>query len=209
MRIIMTKQNTNNSVTNCCEVYDDHDYSKNISVKNKEVEVPKIYTINFFHNFDYDINKYKPYFDVFDKAKENDEIVIYINSGGGCISTLNVFLNAIKICKCKNITARVNYAASAATILMLACDNIVFNENTELMFHTYSNILYGKSQEIGSEYKFSDEHCKKVMNKYLKKIMSDKEIEELHNGKDFYFNETEAITRLKKYTLNNKKGKRK
>ena len=204
----MTKTNTNN-----CEFeVDMYDYSKNVSFKNKEVEIPKIYTINFFHYFDSDVSKYKPYFDVFEKAKESDEIIIYFQSGGGSVSTLNMFLNAMKMSKCKNVTARVNYAASAAAIMTLACNNIIFNENSTLMLHTYSSCFWGKSQEIEADKKHNDLMCKKIIDKYCKKILSEQEIEHMHNGKDFYFDEDEAIYRLKKYSQNkNKKikGKRK
>lgn len=198
----------NRNTTNCDFEYEDnYDYSKNISIKNKDIEIPKIYTINFFHPFDYESIKYKSYFEVFEKAKENDEIIIYFNSPGGSITTLNLFLNAINMSKCKNITARVNYAASAAAILTLACNNIIFNSNSTLMLHTYSSVKYGKSQEIKSDFEHNDKLCKKLIDKYCKKIMSEKEIEEMHNGKDFYFDENEAISRLKKYCKNNKKKK--
>ena len=202
----MTKRNT----TNCDFENDNYDYSKNVIVKNKEVKIPKIYTINFFHYFDSDVAKYKPYFDVFEKAQEDDEIIIYFQSGGGAVSTLNMFLNAMKTCKCRNITAKVNYAASCAAIMTLACNNIIFNENSTLMLHTYSSFYWGKSQEIKSSNKHDDEMCKKIINKYCKKILSEQEIEQMHIGKDFYFNEDEVVSRLKKYSQNkNKKNKNK
>ncbi|MCM1260608.1 MAG: ATP-dependent Clp protease proteolytic subunit [Staphylococcus sp.] len=198
-----------NEINNCNFEMDNYDYSLNISVKNKEVETPKVYTINFFHPFDSDVAKYKPYFDIFERAKENDEIVIYFNSPGGSIKTLNMFLNAIHCCKCRNITAKVNFAASAAAIMTMACNNIVFNENSTLMFHTYSYCLWGKSQEIESDQKHADKMCKKIFEKYCSKIMSKEEIEQLYNGKDFYFDEQEALARLKKYFVKKKIGKRK
>ena len=201
----MIKKNTNN----CDFENDNYDYAKNVEIKNKEVKIPKIYKINFFHYFDSDVAKYKPYFDVFERAQEDDEIVIYFQSGGGSVSTLNMFLNAMKTCKCKNITAKVNYAASAAAIMTLACNNIIFNENSTLMLHTYSSFYFGKSQEIEADKKHSDLMCKKIIDKYCKKILSDQEIEQMHNGKDFYFDENEAINRLKKYTNKNRKNKKK
>lgn len=176
------------------------DYSKNVSVRFRDNDAPKVYTINLFHVIDWDAIKYKPYFDVFEKARENDEIIIYLNSPGGSVETLNMFLNAIRICKCKNIIARVNDARSAAAILALACDKIMFNENATLMFHTFSMWgVHGKEQELMSEIQHSAKNYKKMVEKYLQRIMSQEEIEEMANGKDFFFNEEEATKRLVKY----------
>lgn len=200
----MTKKN----ITNCYDEFEDnHDYSKNISIKNKEIETPKIYTIRFFHNFDFDASKYQPYFDIFEKAKENDEIIIYLNSGGGSTLTLNMFLNAMRMSRCKNITARVNYVASAAAIFALACNNIFFNENSTLMLHTFSTCVLGKSQEVESDFKHSELIIKRMNEEYLKRILSPEEIKELYNGKDFYFDENEALRRLKKYASKRNKKK--
>ena len=176
--------------------YYDFDYSKNISVKQKLDHTPKIYTINFWHEFG-DPRLYQSYFKVFDEAKEDDDIIIYFDSPGGSVTTLNLFLNALRRCKSKNILARVNYAASAAALLALYCDNIEFNTNATLMLHTYSSFHYGKGQETQSDV----EHCKKsneaLISYICKKILTDSEIEQMLNGKDFHFTGEEAIKRLK------------
>ena len=187
---------------------DTWDYSKNISIRLKDPDAPKIYTINFFHMVDWDATKYKPYFDVFEKAKETDEIIIYFNSPGGSVDVMNMFLNAFRTCKCKNITARINKASSAAAILALACNNIVFNTNSTMMLHTFSVWgMSGKSQELASDIKHTASVYRKMCEPYLKKIMTDSEIDAMENGKDFYFDDTEAIKRLTHYIKTVKKSK--
>lgn len=178
------------------EIEYDFDYSKNISIKNKFDYVPKIYTINFWHDFD-DPRNYIPYFKILQEAHEEDQIIFYFDSPGGRIDTLNLFLNALRRCKSKYILARVNYAASAAALLALYCDNIEFNTNSTLMLHTYSGGYRGKGQEVQSEV----DHCSKnynELNKYiLQKILTEDEIQQLLDGKDFYFTGEEAVKRLK------------
>lgn len=182
-------------------MYEDMDYSKNVVVKNKEIEIPKVYTIYFFHDFDYEALKYRPYFEVFEKAKADDEIIIYFNSPGGSVTTLNMFLNAMRKCKSKNITAKINHASSAAGIMALACNNIIFNHCSTLMLHAPSTWgLDGKEQELKSYVDHSVDQSKRMFGHYLKRILSDKEIEEMFNGKEFRFNEIDAIKRLKKYS---------
>ena len=181
----------------CDEELDtDFDFTKNISIKNKFDYIPKIYTINFWHDFD-DPRNYIPYFKVLQEAHEEDQIIFYFNSPGGSIHTLNLFLNALRRCKSKYILARVNYAASAAALLALYCDNIEFNTNSTLMLHTYSSLHWGKGQEIQSDVEHTKKNYEELLKYICRKILTDKEIEEMLNGKDFYFTGEEAVKRLK------------
>lgn len=178
------------------EFQTDFNYKQNIIVKNKLDYVPKVYTINFFHDFD-DPRYYLYYFKVIEEAHEEDDIVFYFNSPGGDINTLNLFLNALRRCKSKNVLARVNYAASAAALLALYCDNIEFNVNATLMLHTWSGVRYGKGQEIESDLNHSKKNYESMLRYICKKILTDEEIEQMINGKDFYFDGEEAVKRLK------------
>lgn len=178
------------------EIEYDFDYSKNISVKNKFDYVPKIYTINFWHDFD-DPRNYIPYFKILQEAHEEDQIIFYFDSPGGRVDTLNLFLNALRRCRSKYVLARVNYAASAAALLALYCDNIEFNTNSTLMLHTASGGYRGKTQEIQSEVEHNKKNYEDLFKYILKKILSDKEIQELLDGKDFYFTGEEAVKRMK------------
>ena len=178
--------------------YINHDYKSNIRVQDKLDYMPKVYTINFWHEFDSDASIYAPYFDVLEKAREQDEIIFYFNSGGGSIHTLNLFLNALRRCKSKYVLARVNYAASAAALMALFCDNIEFNTNSTLMLHTFSSFEFGKGQEIESSFMHSKQEYEGLIKLICSKILSKEETEQLLNGKDFYFNGKEAIERLKK-----------
>ena len=183
----------------CEETEEIQNYRANIQVTNRYDYTPKIYTINFWHEFSDNASIYMPYFQILVNAKEEDIIVFYFNSPGGCVSTLNLFINALTRCKSKQIIARVNYAASAAALLALYCDNVEFNTGSTLMLHTYSAGYYGKGQEVESDVL----HNKQIMEKLIKyicpKVLSEKEIEELLNGKDFYFTGEEAIKRMKIY----------
>ena len=178
------------------EIEYDFDYSKNISVKNKYDYIPKVYTINFWHDFD-DPRNYIPYFKILQEAHEEDQIIFYFDSPGGRVDTLNLFLNALRRCRSKYVLARVNYAASAAALLALYCDNIEFNTNSTLMLHTYSGGYRGKGQEVQSEVEHYGKNYNELNKYILQKILTDNEIQELLDGKDFYFTGEEAVKRMK------------
>lgn len=205
-------ENKVNKTTACDEEeVDNYNYKNNITVKNKLDYTPKIYTINFWHEFG-DPRLYTSYFKILEDAHEEDQIVFYFDSPGGSITTLNLFLNALRRCKSKYILARVNYAASAAALLALYCDNIEFNTCSTLMLHTYSGVAWGKGQELMSQAEHDKKTCENILRYICKKILTDDEMEELINGKDFYFTGEEAVKKLKeiaKIRLKEQKGKKK
>lgn len=174
-------------------------YRNNIKIADKLEYMPKIYTINFWHDFSYDASLYSSYFDILQKAREEDDVVFYFNSHGGSASTLNLFINALRRCKSKRIVAVINYAASAAALLALFCDEIVLNSDSTLMLHDFSTFVGGKSQEIESDFIHTKEKLHKLMRFICQKVLTDEEIEQMFNGKDFYFGENEVMERLKKF----------
>lgn len=174
-------------------------YRSNIKIADKLEYMPKIYTINFWHDFSYDASLYNSYFDILQKAREEDDVVFYFNSHGGSASTLNLFINALRRCKSKRIVAVINYAASAAALLALFCDEIILNSDSTLMLHDFSTFVGGKSQEIESDFIHTKEKLHKLMRFICQKVLTDEEIEQMFNGKDFYFGENEVMERLKKF----------
>lgn len=174
-------------------------YDASVSVKPLK-DVPKLFTINFWYEFNFDTWLHSKALEVFEKAGENDEIVIYFNSPGGSVNTLIMFKNALLRSKCKNITAKINYAASAAAILALYCPNIEFNIGSTLMFHTFSTYMYGKGQEVTSALDHIKDIYYRMIRNICRRIMSPEEIERMIKGEDFHFSEVEALERLKKYT---------
>lgn len=184
------------------EIYLKDSYKNNIHVADKLEYMPKVYKINFWHDFSSNATLYNSYFEVLEKAREQDDIIFYFNSGGGCVSTLNLFINAIRRCKSKRVIAVVNYAASAAALLALFCDEIILNTDSTLMLHDFSTLVFGKSQEIESDFQHSKESIHKLMRFICKKVLTDEEIEQMFNGKDFYFNEKQVMERLKRYAKN-------
>lgn len=167
--------------------------------------MPKRYVIKFFYDFNDDSSFHKEALNIIENARENDEIVLYFSSNGGSITTMLLFLNAINISSCKNITARINLACSAAAFLALCCNNIYFDVGGMMMFHNYSTFQAGKENEISSRMTTVTKNIRNIITNACLKIMSAKEIEEMYNGKDFWFTADEATKRLRKYTQLRKK----
>lgn len=73
---------------------------------------------------------------------------IRINSGGGNLFDGHAIYNTIKSFKGQKVTYIDGLAASAASIIALAGDEIVMPANAMLMIHNASSAVYGNSQEL-------------------------------------------------------------
>lgn len=82
------------------------------------------------------------------KAVNADTLHIHINSPGGDMFAGHAIYGMIKNFKGKKITHIDGLAASAASIIAMAGDEIVMPKNTLLMIHNASTIAYGDSQEF-------------------------------------------------------------
>jgi ATP-dependent protease ClpP protease subunit len=130
-------------------------------------------------------------------ASEADDIHIHINSGGGYCSTTTQIINAMASCKAHIICHAEGHVASCATWIFLAGDSFIIENDIEFMCHYYSGGMVGKGNEIEADAKFSKKYWHKKFETIYKGFMTDEEIKQLIDGKDFYFNEKQVAKRLK------------
>lgn len=131
-------------------------------------------------------------------ASEDDEIHIHINSGGGYCSTTTQITNAMASCKAHIICHAEGIVASCATWIFLAGHSFIIEDDIEFMCHYYSGGIIGKGNEIEDNANFSKKYWHKKFNTIYKGFLTDEEIKQLIDGKDFYFNEKQVAKRLKK-----------
>jgi len=130
-------------------------------------------------------------------ATADDEIHIYINSGGGYCSSTTQITNAMKNCLAHIVCHAEGIVASCATWIFLAGDSFVIEEDIEFMCHYYSGGTYGKGNELEIGAKFSKKYWHNKFKKIYKGFLTDEESQQLIDGKDFYFNQKQLAKRLK------------
>lgn len=134
-------------------------------------------------------------------ASEHDNIVFLVNSPGGSLSGLLTLLEGINMTEATTSAIIVGNASSAASMFSLSCDNIFVSENSSMLCH---NISYGTNGK-GADILAHVEHITKTATKLLKKtyegFLTDKETEEMLNGKEIYFDSDEIVDRLAKREL--------
>ena len=138
--------------------------------------------------------------DVLRSASPNDEILIRINSGGGSLATANMIVNAIRESQAHVHGFIESTCASAATLIYLSCHSYSLSEDADMMVHTSSSMYGGKEHEQHSYVTFSRKKIHKMVRDRYAGFLTEKEIENVLNGQDYYFDSEEIGERLETYT---------
>lgn len=133
-------------------------------------------------------------------ATENDTVIFYLNTPGGQLDTGVQLLNAIRSCRAHVITVLDGEAISMGAILFMAGQERVVQDNTKLMFHTYSGGSFGnaKSNEQASALSANIAHYKGVLQMYTEGFLSKDEILGIMDGKDLWLSAEQVRSRLSK-----------
>ena len=141
---------------------------------------------------------YRKHFDVLRRAKEGDEVVLYINSPGGYLDTTTQFVYAILDTKAKT-KAIIYSAASAATLIAFAADELEIKPIATVMLHNFSVAQQGKGNELRAKTAFDDKQFSAMCNMLYTGIVSAEEVVDLQLDKDFWMLGRELVERMEKY----------
>jgi ATP-dependent protease ClpP protease subunit len=149
-------------------------------------------------------DEYIPWFDTIRHAGSNDAIKIYINSYGGDMNTAIQMLRVINETEATVIASIEGACMSAATMILLAADNVEVSPHSQIMFHNYSGGTIGKGSDMHSQIEFERKWSIKLMNDVYQGFLSKDEIQKLIDGSDIWMDGDEVVKRLE---AKNKKDK--
>jgi ATP-dependent protease ClpP protease subunit len=91
-------------------------------------------------------------------------------------------------------------AYSAASMIACMADECYFAESSEMMLHTAHYGSINTVPNVKTQVDFTTRQMNKLLDTCYKGFLSDKELEELKNGKEFWYSAEEAQARmLKRY----------
>lgn len=131
-------------------------------------------------------------------ANQADVVHILINSGGGYLSTAKAFLNTLAQTDAHIITEIEGEACSAATLIFLAGHEYRVSDDATFMAHTSSYGYGGKESNVRQYVEHQAKANDRLLRKYYKHFLSDKEIDEVIEGKDIWMDADEIMERLEK-----------
>jgi ATP-dependent protease ClpP protease subunit len=131
-------------------------------------------------------------------CSENDNVNILVNSSGGRTDSAWAIIEAMKGCRGDVSVTVLGAAYSAASMIACMADECYFAESSEMMLHTAHYGSIGTVPNVKGQTDFATRQINKLLDRAYKGFLTDKELEELKNGKEYWFDAEEAGKRMVK-----------
>lgn len=131
-------------------------------------------------------------------CSENDNVNILINSSGGRTDSAWAIIEAMKGCRGDVAVTVLGAAYSAASMIACMADECYFAESSEMMLHTAHYGSINTVPNVKTQVDFTTRQMNKLLDTCYKGFLTDKELEELKNGKEFWYSADEAQARMAK-----------
>lgn len=145
------------------------------------------------------VNNPQYYRNILDRIEllgENDEVVVTIDSVGGDLDGCIALCDVLQATEATVTGVLVNRAYSAGAYIALCCDNIEVRPNARMMLHSFSGGFAGKDHEIELDYTFNKQYIRDFLSACCEGFLTEDELHEMYNGKDFWMAAPEIIERL-------------
>ena len=129
-------------------------------------------------------------------CSENDNVNILINSSGGRTDSAWAIIEAMKGCRGDVAVTVLGAAYSAASMIACMADECYFAESSEMMLHTAHYGSIGTVPNVKGQTDFATRQINKLLDQAYKGFLTDKELEELKNGREYWFDAEEAGKRM-------------
>jgi len=139
---------------------------------------------------------YRSVCNMLDHAQEGDEVIFKVTSRGGALVGLQVLLEAIKNTEAHTVALIVGQCASAASIFVLHCDDIVVTDSADMMVHHVSYSTGGKNSDVLAHVAHVAKTSEKLIRSTYEYFLTEEEVNDVLNGKELYFDADEIRERL-------------
>jgi ATP-dependent protease ClpP protease subunit len=129
------------------------------------------------------------------QATENDTVVIHLSTDGGSLDATDTFLTVMKQCAGRVIVKASGGVHSAGTVILLAADEFELSENFNALIHNGSCGSGGKFSDFVAHSRHNVKYMSTIMFNTYRGFLTDEEILQLLDGKDFWLDAEEFVTR--------------
>jgi len=147
-----------------------------------------------------DVKDYVDFLREIEMCNKGDLITVHINCYGGAV---DVSLNIYDSLRNSDADVKISIegpCCSSASMIALAGDMWSVSKHASIMIHSWSEGLYGKWHEILASIDFTKKSYEKHFQEIYKNFMTDEEIKNCLEGKDYYFDSDEIMKRLQSFT---------
>lgn len=129
------------------------------------------------------------------QATENDTVVIHLSTDGGSLDATDTFLTVMRQCAGRVVVKASGGVHSAGTVILLAADEFELSENFNALIHNGSCGSGGKFSDFVAHSKHNVKYMSTVMFNTYRGFLTDEEIMQLLDGKDFWLDAEEFVRR--------------
>lgn len=143
-----------------------------------------------------DIEDYIDFLRALGDCHPADTVDMHINCFGGAMYAGYHLFDALLDCPA-TINMHVDgFCCSAASIILMAGDNFDFAPHSCVMVHAMTSLVGGKWHEIKAQLKFDEKWFAETAREVYEGFMTEEEIDQMIDGKDFWFTAKEAHERI-------------
>lgn len=130
-------------------------------------------------------------------ASENDRVVIYLNSGGGSLDSLDTFLFELADCRAHIHIRASGLIASAATFILLSGHSFEISPYAKILFHSATFGNYSAAVDMVETSTFLRNECERLARDYYSPILTEEELNDIFNHKkEFWMSSDEFCQRF-------------
>ena len=145
-----------------------------------------------------DPDRYRDVVQVLATAGENDHVNFVVNSPGGRLDSMGQIIDAIGVCAADVSCTVLGAAYSAASMLACMIPDCQISDSAEFMIHTASYGSVGTTPNIKNHTDFVHRQISRLIDQCYGGFLTPEEIEQVKNGREYWFDATEARERMQK-----------
>ena len=134
-------------------------------------------------------------------CNENDSVNFLINSNGGRTDSIWQIIEAMKGCRGDVAATVIGSAYSAASMLACMAPECYIADSAEFMLHTAHYGSIGTVPNVKGQTDFATKQINRLLDICYAGFLTPKELEELKNGREWWFDADEARERMLKRQL--------
>lgn len=121
---------------------------------------------------------------VLEMMREEDELVLYVSSGGGSLVAVDSLIHAINKTDGTVHVVATGEVSSAATFVLLSADSFELSEGFEAVLHCGSLGYGGNFNEVTISAPFQLKHMESYLRRHYEFFLDEEELQSLFKGQD-------------------------
>ena len=140
-------------------------------------------------------SQFIPAIEVLSAATPADEVFVHLSTNGGSLDATDTFIDAMRKCEAKIVAVASGGVHSCGTLILLNADEFSLSKHANFLIHSGSAGSYGKTSDFISQSAHTISYMTKVLRSAYKHFLTEPELDQLIEGKDFWLDAQEFGTR--------------